>query len=287
MTVRLTLLEAGRSRQLEALARAGGSWRWISFPATVAVVEHSRHGVLLFDTGYSERFFTATARLPQQLYRRLVPARLAPGEAAVDQLAALGIEAATVGTVLLSHLHGDHLSGLRDFPRAAILLSAATDLRGAAPGRTATGRTAWRTTASGFLPELLPADLAGRRSDIEALPEVATGLPGFADGRDVFGDGSAVAVPLPGHAPGHLGLWLPATQGPPVFLVGDACWLAAAFTRGALPPAPVRALAGQAGPAYRRTVAGLAALALARPDVAIVPSHCQDSVAKLRRELSA
>lgn len=283
--VRLNLIEAGRSRQLEVLARRRGRWRWIDFPATVAVVEHPEHGVLLFDTGYARRFFAATQRYPQRLYRWLVPARLASGEPAAEQLGRLGIAPDRVVSVLLSHLHGDHLAGLQDFPAARVLLSEHTDLHGVVPGRRARGPAAWRATGHGFLPELLPDDLASRRTPIEALPVLATGLPGFDTGHDLFGDGSAVAVPLPGHAPGHFGLWLPATQGPPVLLVGDACWLAEAFRNRDLPPAPVLALMGDSG-GYLATIEALAALVASRPEVLVVPSHCAASVAVAREVLA-
>ena len=66
----------------------------------------------------------------------------------------------------------------------------------------------------GFLRELLPGDVAERLSFAEELRAVE--LPGafgaFGAARDRFGDGSALAVPLPGHADGHIGLYLPHTR---------------------------------------------------------------------------
>jgi glyoxylase-like metal-dependent hydrolase (beta-lactamase superfamily II) len=109
---------------------------------------------------------------------------------------------------------------------------------------------------------------------------IDTGLPGLAEGYDVAGDGSIVAVSLPGHSPGHLGLWLPLTQGPPVLLVGDACWLRASLT-GDLPPRQVIATMHDPA-AYVRTISALSRLADARPDILIVPSHCQETVARAR-----
>ncbi len=121
--------------------------------------------------------------------------------------------------------------------------------------------------------------------DPSTLPSVETGLPGLAEGYDVVGDGSIVAVPLPGHSPGHLGLWLPSTQGPPVLLVGDACWLRASLT-GDLPPRQVIATMHDPD-AYVATIAALGRLAEARPDILLVPSHCESSVAAARAVLDA
>ena len=69
--IEVGLLEAGRSWQRERLSRRGGSWRWIPFPATVAVLRHP-DGVVLVDAGHAPRFFDATARFPERLYRVLV-----------------------------------------------------------------------------------------------------------------------------------------------------------------------------------------------------------------------
>ena len=278
MTINVRLLVAGRSVQRQRFARRSGGWQRIGFPATVALLEHPEYGHTLFDTGYAPRFREATDRFPQRLYRWLVPVELDADDAAVEQLGALGITPGQVPTVVLSHLHGDHIGGLRDFPDARIVWSAATELAGATPGLPGSLGAALGTTRHGFLPALLPPDLLGRVQAMESMPVVDTGLPGFGTGHDLFGDGSVVLVPLPGHAPGHLGLWLPATQGTPLFLVGDACWLRAAFLSGDLPPAWVlRTLGGQES--YTHTVESLARLAAARPDIVIVPSHCAESVA--------
>jgi glyoxylase-like metal-dependent hydrolase (beta-lactamase superfamily II) len=278
MTLRVRLLVAGNSVQRQRLALRTGGWQRIRFPATVALIEHPEHGAALFDTGYAPRFLDASHALPQRLYRWLVPVEFEAADAVVAQLGQLGLGPQQVRTVILSHLHGDHISGLRDFPAARIVWSAATDLSGATPGEPGSLSIALRTTRRGFLPVLLPPDLPERLQAMESLPVVATGLPGFEAGHDLFGDGSAVLVPLPGHAPGHVGLWLPRTQGPSLFLVGDACWLAEAFLAGDLPPAWVLASMGGKD-SYTETVDRLAHLASARPDVLIVPSHCAASVA--------
>jgi glyoxylase-like metal-dependent hydrolase (beta-lactamase superfamily II) len=284
VSVRVRLLVAGNSRQSERFSRRRGGGGHVRFPATVALLQHEQHGAVLFDTGYADRYFTATTPLPQRLYRWLLPVELPAGHSASAQLAALGVRPTEVGTVVLSHLHADHLAGLGDFPAAGVVWAAATSLHGALPGRRPSFTTAVRTTRHGFLPELLPADVLSRLTPAEELPAADTGLPGFEAGHDLFGDGSALLVPLPGHCPGHLGLWLPRTQGPPLFLVGDACWHREAFRSGDLPPERVLSMLSDAAD-YRATVDRLAGLARARPDILIVPSHCSTSVAEATRVL--
>ncbi|HBY22249.1 MAG TPA: MBL fold metallo-hydrolase [Propionibacteriaceae bacterium] len=269
--VDLHLLVAGHSTQRELLARRGGSWRKVPFPATVALIVHAT-GPALYDTGYSSHYLDATTPFPERLYRWVIPGSITPRETASAQLADYGYAADQVGTIVLSHLHADHSSGLRDFPSARIIAGEASPTT---PSERAHGRLV-TTTRQGLLPATLPPDYATRRIAPTSLPLVDTGLPQIPLGYDVFGDHSVVIVPLPGHSPDHLGLWIPATQGPPVLLVGDACWSRAALT-GSLPPRPV--LASMHNPtAYVRTIEALSGLARSRPDILIVPSHCHESV---------
>jgi len=270
-TVDVRLLIAGHSSQRERLARRGGAWRSVPFPATVAVIAHPS-GTVLYDTGYSQRYVDATRPMPERLYRWIIPGVISSGESAVEQLAARGIAASDISTIVLSHLHADHSSGILDFPVARIVAAEAPE---GTAGQRARG-SLWSTTSRGVLPATLPEDYAQRRVDPATLPAVETGLLGMGEGYDVMGDGSIVAVPLPGHSPGHFGLWLPTTQGPRVLLVGDACWLRAALT-GDLPPQQVIATMHDPD-AYVRTITALTRLAAARPDILIVPSHCQETV---------
>ncbi|MEI2826429.1 MAG: MBL fold metallo-hydrolase [Dermatophilaceae bacterium] len=121
--VRVELIVAGSCRSVGGLAVAGQGLRPIDFPALVAVIEHPRTGIVLFDTGYTDRFDEQTRPFPQRFYRWLTPMRLAPEATVVAQLAARDISADDVEHVVVSHLHADHVAGLRDFPRARITFS--------------------------------------------------------------------------------------------------------------------------------------------------------------------
>ncbi|CAM3627953.1 hypothetical protein BRIN106911_22515 [Brevibacillus invocatus] len=58
--VKVTLFEAGSCTQSESMTIRGGERRSIRIPALFACIEHPRLGPILFDTGYSQRFFTDT-----------------------------------------------------------------------------------------------------------------------------------------------------------------------------------------------------------------------------------
>jgi len=275
--VELTLLTAGSCTHPGAVARRGASWAPVEFPALVAVVRHPRHGVLLFDTGYTPRNASETAHLPESIYARAMPVTCRPEQTALAQLAGLGIAAGDVRTVVLSHLHPDHVGGTRDLPMARFVL-----------GRDALGPLALprglRRLRRGLLPGLLPDDLHDRTRFVEDLPIATDGLGGpLGPGHDVLGDGSVVAVPLPGHLGGHLGL-LVRTTGPRVLLVGDAAWSTRAITHLELPH-PVVRLVTHSWNDYRTTLLALHDLGRTDPELRVVPSHCTEAIAATRAAL--
>jgi glyoxylase-like metal-dependent hydrolase (beta-lactamase superfamily II) len=218
-----------------------GKRKTVQFPAIFALLEHPTQGQILFDTGYSERFFTETRRFPASLYRRLTPVYLRPEETAVRQLAVRGIAATDVRMVIISHFHADHVCGLADFPNARYCYfeDAYT---------TVCQRRGLRALRAAFLPGLIPPDFVERSqpitiSQFQPLPPAYTP---FDRGVDLFGDGALIAVCVPGHAAGQMGLFVQTDGGEHYFLVADACWHSRAscprcfiviFGRVAWPPA--------------------------------------------------
>lgn len=277
MNLRVHLLTAGTCRQLDAAVRLGGGLRQIDFPAGVAVIEHPDAGVWLFDTGYTQRFFTETRRWPAALYAALTPVSCSSADPVVVQLPQLGIATDRVAGIVVSHLHADHIGGLRDFPDAQLVWSASAQ---------AHSQGGFTDLRHGFLPGLLPDDWQLRQQAAETFAPVATGLAEpFDTGWDLFGDASALLIALPGHHKGHLGCWLPATQGPPVLLVADACWSGRALSAGQLPPRLVRRLVMASTGQYAATITALAELHRRQPEILIVPSHCAPSITLARRVL--
>ena len=269
--VKFTPLQVGHTQQLERLARRDGAWRHVPFPALCGVIEHPARGAMLYDTGYAQAFFNATSYYPTKLYRQLLPVTLAPEQQLLVQLKKIGIAADDVKTILISHFHGDHIAGLTDFSQAQFIALKA-DVDHAAELR----QKPWRAVFEGFLPDLLPQDFASRlqladQGKAYALPKW---MAPFTTGFDLFEDGSVIALPLPGHSCGQMGLLLPQTQRGPVFLAADSCWSIEAAMQGALPAAPV-ALITQNWKKYAHTFHAVGAIARREPDICCMPSHCQ------------
>jgi glyoxylase-like metal-dependent hydrolase (beta-lactamase superfamily II) len=123
--VGLHLFRVGSCRHPERVTIRGGHWRMVEFPALVALILHPARGPILYDTGYADHFSAATQPFPERLYRWLTPVRLPAEERLGAQLGRFGLRLADVEQVLISHLHADHVAGLRDLPRAGFMALAA------------------------------------------------------------------------------------------------------------------------------------------------------------------
>ena len=268
--IKLTLMSDGHCRQLERIALRGGRWRLVKFEALFALLEHPSGGPVLFDTGYSPRFFTETRRWPARAYRWLTPVTLPaqPGSAAV-RLAARGIPPEKVGHIFLSHFHADHMGGLRDFPAARVHCSRAA-------WEDVAGRRGFSALRRAYLPGLLPDDFAARVRFLEDRPavELPNELKPFGGGHDVLGDGSLLTVPLPGHAKGQTGLFFHDSDGTPTLLAADGAWSGEAI-RSLRPPSWIARGLGDRK-TLRETLRRLHELHRAHPGVRIIPSHCPE-----------
>jgi glyoxylase-like metal-dependent hydrolase (beta-lactamase superfamily II) len=279
--VELDLLVAGFCTHPERMVLRTGALRIVRFPAMFALIRHPDRGYILFDTGYTPRFHDETRRFPNKIYAKLTPVVVGPGETACEQLRARGITPAEVTHVIISHFHADHIAGLCDFPRAKFVYLA----KGLDAVRRLGGL---RATFAGFLPGLLPADFAERSVTIGPHLRCAGPAPisaRFDEVYDLFGDGSILAVALPGHVSGQLGIYVQSAAGQH-FLVADACWLSRAI-RDDVMPSRLTALISDDYRSYRRTLGALHALSRQVPELDLIPSHCSDAIASYRAKAAS
>jgi glyoxylase-like metal-dependent hydrolase (beta-lactamase superfamily II) len=272
--LKLKALIAGSCSHPEKLALSGGGIRSVRFPSSVAVIEHPKEGVILLDTGYSPRFEEITRKLQGKLYSWISNVQIDPQQTAAEQLLRAGISPSDVRLVVLSHFHGDHLGGVADFTKARFVYfeSALHEFETMQP---------LQARLKGFLGELLPKDFGNRSEKVELSQlQPFHRLPGFSHGVSLLADGSIWLIPLPGHAPGHTGLWFESEDGPE-FLVADACWRRESFEQLRFPN-PLASLLFEDAVAYRSTLRKLYTLHLERPEIRITPCHCENSIAQLQ-----
>jgi glyoxylase-like metal-dependent hydrolase (beta-lactamase superfamily II) len=130
------------------------------------------------------------------------------GPGIVEILDRSGVSAESLDFAVATHLHWDHISGMLDLPGLA--------LRASADERPMESVSALSRHAS--IPALT-AHLGVTTFELDGPPVLS-----FTRSHDLFGDGSVVAVDLPGHTPGSIGLLLALNAGPRILLIGDAAW---------------------------------------------------------------
>ena len=219
----------------EALMLRGGRWSRTAVKVRWGLFDHPVQGPVLIDTGYGRSVTTGAMRsLALRLYATLFGPRLFDGAGPEAVLARRGVRPQDVRLIIVTHFHADHVSELARFPHAHFV----TDL---AAWRRIRAKPTWANLRHGIFTELLPSDFEARAIDIADLPTRPAPL-GLPDGRDLLGDGSALAIALPGHAEGHFGVCFPG-EDPPLLYAVDTQWLLASLAEGRAPGFPASLIA--------------------------------------------
>lgn len=201
----------------------GGRWRRIQLPIRYGFFLHSRMGPVLIDTGYTDRVTTGTRSLDLRLYSSGLRPRLVEEGQLEPLLRARGLAREDIRSVILTHFHADHISACCDLPNARFYASGSAyeQLRQASH---------LKRILHGVFLDLLPRDFSERLTAVEHLPQT-DGPLGLGACRDVFGDGTVLIVPLPGHAIGHVGVAFPGLE-PPLLYAVDVEWIQPALAPG-------------------------------------------------------
>jgi glyoxylase-like metal-dependent hydrolase (beta-lactamase superfamily II) len=201
------------------------SRRWLrARPINVYVIEHT-NGLVVFDTGQDRASVTEPDYFPDGpaglIYRRLATFHVNEDDTLTAGLERLGYRTSDVTTAVISHLHQDHIGGVAEIAHADLLVSASE----------------WRSL---HRPLAEPRGLLRAHIDVPGLTwtpvdfEALTDpdLHPFTRGHDLFGDGSMVILPTPGHTAGSMSLLVRRGEGVPLLLVGDLTYDIHAFEQG-------------------------------------------------------
>jgi len=250
-----SLVKTGHVHAPAGMIYAGGSFTRKLEVNHVAVLVRHGTDLFLFDSGLGRKIDQQYAQDMPWWARPSFKYEL-PVTPARDQLDAAGIK---VSRIILSHSHWDHASGLVDFPEAEVWVT--PEERAFDQGR-----------GLGF-PGAFPSQIGS--PDIRWHVFRLQDRPQWSFGRslDLYGDGSAVLVPLEGHTPGAVGLLLTVASGKQYLFCGDTVWSAAALqeARPKFYLASVIADDDRAG--TQRAIQQLHELMQQHPGLVVVPAH--------------
>lgn len=206
MTVTLQAFTCGHLTIPMAFLIAGQDGH-LKVPVPSYLITHPK-GRVVFDSGLHH----ATQERPEEHVGEILAAfhefHFTEGEDLAARLRAVDVDPASVTQVVNSHLHFDHCGGNAQLTEATVVVQ----------------RSEWDAAR----------DSGEERGYVEA--DFDTGQPtNLIDGEhDLFGDGTVVCIPTPGHTPGHHSLRVRTDDGDYV-LCGDACYLKQTLDEYALP----------------------------------------------------
>ena len=183
----------------------------IGMTAGSILVRHPA-GDLLIDAGNSSHFSQDVSIYPfwLRLKLRSLAGQLNPEVPLPEMLRRAGEDPAKLRWAILSHVHLDHAGGLMDLPRLPVLMTREELLFANDSAAQAKGYVLAAYTKA--LPNPAAPTLQFDPKPYETFDESA----------DLYHDGSVVVVPLRGHTPGSVGIFVNLSPTRRFFYVGDS-----------------------------------------------------------------
>ncbi len=262
--VQFSVIKTGHVTTSEGLLFKGGDFgKSVDSNFSAFLIERGDESLLL-DTGMGSQI---AAQYEQDMprWQRLFFKYGDVISTAKSQLAGAGM--ANISAILLSHSHWDHASGLSDFAGVPIWLTEPEHAYLKNPN--ANGGRAW------------PSQVDGRDLNWQPVALNGSAYMGFERSLDVFKDGSVVLVPLFGHTPGSMGVFVTVTSGKRYFFVGDVIWSVSALKKAAPKFWPASLFVDQDRTQTQHAIEQIQAALALDPELIVVPAHDSEVQNKL------
>lgn len=240
----------GVIRRTAAFAyRGGGFGDRRTFTMNAVLIRHPA-GDLLVDTGFGVDVAAHLSQMPP-LFQWIT--RVERRRSAREALLAAHYDPSHLRAILLTHAHWDHVSGAAELTPVPVWLPA--------PER-AFMHEGWATAVARTIPQ----------DRLQTYAFDGGAYLHFGRSRDVFGDGSVVIVPAPGHTPGSVVLFIALPSGQRLALIGDLAWQLEGVLERRERPLITRI--GDVDPGQARVqLAQMAAMHARYPQIDLVPAH--------------
>ncbi len=203
VSMTLSSLPTGSMESKAIFAYRGGGFEKRDFTMTAFLVHHPK-GDLLVDAGFGRN---VDDHLKMEPWLLQTFAKLTKARSVGDQLLSNSYPVDNLAGVVLTHAHWDHVSGLDSLPP---------------------NTKVWVSTAERNF-------ISSNSSKVELINSFANvnykeynftdvAYLGFPSSYDVWGDGSVVLVPSPGHTPGSIIAFISLPSGDRYALLGDLVW---------------------------------------------------------------
>lgn len=202
--ISIAFLYTGGTSASESMIFEGGRTFCCHQTVFVAVLVKHPEATFLFDTGLGENIdgqFADNSCFSKMLlsYEK--------GRSAYSQLKEQQI-VDDIKMIIPSHLHWDHASGIVDFPEAQVWIQS-KELQ-------------WAKAM--HPPHVLPKQIHPDAINWKYFQFKNEPYENFLQHLDVFNDGTIVLVPLEGHTPGAIGMFVNFPSGKRMFFSGDTTW---------------------------------------------------------------
>lgn len=250
-TMSISSLPTGTYDGPAAMMFKGGAWSdHRNLTMTAVLVRHPK-GNLLIDMGAGRDIDKHFKLLPfGQQFSAYVK-----GTPVVAQLAAAGLKASDIAAIIPTHAHWDHVSGIEDLPGVPVMET--REGKNYIDGK----------------PEGTEVINSFRNLKFGFYRFEGGSYLGFPKSHDVFGDGSVVIAPAPGHTPDSVAVFVNLPSGKRYAFIGDLVFQGEGLQLPAEKPWIMRKMIGEKDEVVHHDIALVRAMEAKYPQFAIIPAH--------------
>ena len=247
--------KGGRLANLRMLGIGTPRSKWWLIPVPAYLITHPTAGPILVDTGLHGSVAAKPSANLGKVAARFSKPRIEPGRDIPSQLRERGIDAKDLKTVVMTHMHIDHTSGIAEYPNATFVVSKA---------EWEAATTDPRPFMRGYVPAHYDYLFDYRTIDFDG-PGI-TSYASFGRSFDLLGDGSIRLAYTPGHSEGHCSV-VAHLADRDLVIAGDAIYTSRQLEGVDPPPRPLDVHR------WQRSLRELQQFARTYPKAEILPGH--------------